>query len=177
MTMTPNAEVTAEPLRLRFPTLVRPKPFPLRESLDQTIIPPVILIRRWAGFVEGRTERLGEYDAMHENRLVGSISIVNDYYQSSQRAYTANIHCDRSPRIKGAGLATYLLAIQLAQENDLPYTTGDVVSQSAKKIWEIFQDTGMVEVIEPFEETGYSQRGEGTVTHYSGVLVLQPLHT
>jgi hypothetical protein len=45
---------------------------------------------------------------------------------------------------RGVGLASYLLAIELASKRGVPFVSGTTPTDSAKRVWEILSETGMV---------------------------------
>jgi hypothetical protein len=45
---------------------------------------------------------------------------------------------------RGVGLATYLLAIELAHERGVPFVSGTTPTDDAERIWGILSETGMV---------------------------------
>ena len=129
----------------------------IRETVDPFHTLPVVVLEptqvlRWDGLA--REKML----IMSCGEVVGRCDIVleDDYF--GRKAHFDDINLAKRKRGLGVGMATYLLAIELAHARDYPFETQDFYqSLGSKTIWEKLSNLGVAIEISPFRA---SNRGK-----------------
>lgn len=87
----------------------------------------------------------------HNGTQVGVCDLI---VQHGLKVHFDGIELAPAERGRGYGLATYVKAIERAQELGLPFETQEITqTKDAKKIWETLVRAGVAQEIEPFCES------------------------
>lgn len=104
-----------------------------------------IQVQEWEGLTrEKMTITLG-------GEAIGYCDIVLENDSQNNKAHFDGIEIDENTRGRGIGMATYMLAIERAQERGLPFETQDYdQTEYSKNVWEKLAQLGVAEVVTPF---------------------------
>lgn len=83
---------------------------------------------------------------------IGFCDLVTETATGSSKVHFDEVEINKEKRGKGFGLATYVLAIELAHSRRLPFETQDYnQTVHAKRIWELLASRGIADVVKPFQ--------------------------
>lgn len=84
-------------------------------------------------------------------------------YQPGMHFECINLNDSYDRTVKGRGLSSYIVAIELAHLKGLPFESQPNSTQSAqaKYVWEILRDTGVAVELEPFAPSIFEDKFEG----------------
>lgn len=95
--------------------------------------------------------------SLAEGLKIGSCALVI----SETRSHFDGIYLNKYWRGQGYGMAAYLLAIETAAAQSIPFESQDEdVSSSAKNIWLSLAHAGIAQMVEPFRPLGSKADGQ-----------------
>ncbi len=122
----------------------------IREIVDPSNTLPVVELepirtQEWEGL------KREKFSIIAEDDHVGECDLIFETGDRDQKAHFDGIEITEGKRGRGIGMATYLLAIERAHSQGLPFETQDYDQTAySRNIWKKLARLGVAEEVQPF---------------------------
>lgn len=106
-------------------------------------------------------------DIYESGDKIGDCNLVSERRGSARIAHFDGIEIAQRARGRGAGLATYVLAIELSHSRGYNFETQNwELTNYSKRVWERLAQAGVAEVIEPFTPSNRHGKSDRFIGRY-----------